>query len=81
MNITNGDFIHWTLYVADNGIGIEDAYQKDVFEMFKKLHPKHECDGAGLGLSICNKIADINGYSIGLESKIGEGSTFMLVPN
>ncbi len=73
----NGDII----YVRDNGIGIEEAYKSDVFEMFKKLHPKHEYDGAGLGLSICSKIADIYGYHIDLESEINVGSTFMLVPN
>jgi signal transduction histidine kinase len=66
--------------VKDNGIGIEESYQKDVFEMFKKLHPKHEYDGAGLGLSICAKIADIYNYRIELESEVGVGSTFLLIP-
>lgn len=62
--------------VADNGIGIPPEYQKQVFEMFKRLHARSEYSGNGIGLAICHKIVASWGGRIWVESQPGVGSQF-----
>jgi len=46
--------------------------------VFKRLHSYHEFEGTGVGLSICKKIIDKHNGLIRAESKIGEGSKFII---
>ncbi len=62
--------------VQDNGIGIEDQYKEQIFEMFNRLHNRSEFKGAGLGLSIVQKIVENMGGEITVESTLGVGSEF-----
>jgi hypothetical protein len=43
---------------SDNGIGFEQQYANQIFELFNRLHNKHDYSGTGVGLSICKKIVD-----------------------
>lgn len=64
--------------VSDQGIGIDESRQKDIFEAFKQAedNTSEHFGGTGLGLSICAKyVSDLDG-ELKLESKIGEGSKF-----
>jgi signal transduction histidine kinase len=64
-----------TLYVRDNGIGIEPAQQDRVFELFHRLDPRVE--GTGLGLALARRIVETHGGRIWVESAgTGRGSTF-----
>jgi len=64
--------------VIDNGIGIEQEYSSKIFEMFTRLHNQGHYQGSGIGLAICQKIANHHGGFIELESKINQGSTFKI---
>jgi signal transduction histidine kinase len=66
----------YRLSVTDNGIGMsaEDAHQ--VFEPFYRSPEARNVPGTGLGLSIVKRIAEASGGAVGVEAKLGEGSTF-----
>ena len=66
----------WVIAVHDNGPGIDPAHQERVFGFFRRLHGR-EFPGAGLGLAYCRKAIDSLGGNLWLESKPGEGSTFL----
>jgi len=66
----------WKLHVADNGIGIDPQYHKQIFGLFKRLHAGDKYAGSGIGLAICHKIVERYGGRIWVESEIGKGSSF-----
>ncbi|HET7819322.1 MAG TPA: response regulator [Bacteroidia bacterium] len=66
------------IIIQDNGIGFDQKYSEEIFMVFKRLHSYHEFEGSGVGLSICKKIIDRHSGSIKAESKIGEGSRFII---
>jgi signal transduction histidine kinase len=61
--------------VADNGIGIDPAYAKQIFGIFKRLHG-NKYPGTGIGLAICQKIVEGYGGEIWVESQSGRGASF-----
>lgn len=65
-------------YVKDTGIGIPEDMQTKIFERFIQadMGLTRNFEGAGLGLAICNGLANLLGGKIWLESEIGKGSTF-----
>lgn len=62
------------VWVRDTGKGIAPEHQERVFERFFKVD--EYIPGAGLGLSICRTMAYSMGGDVGVESTLGEGSTF-----
>jgi signal transduction histidine kinase len=61
-------------WVRDNGQGISQEGQAQLFTPFTRLHTKTE--GHGLGLSIVQQIAEKLGGQVGVESELGQGSLF-----
>jgi light-regulated signal transduction histidine kinase (bacteriophytochrome) len=61
--------------VADNGPGIDPAFQDRLFGVFKRLHG-NEHPGNGLGLAFCRKAIEWQGGRMWMESAPGAGSTF-----
>jgi light-regulated signal transduction histidine kinase (bacteriophytochrome) len=82
-HVTVGGTVEGTtcdLAVADDGIGIDPRHHARIFEVFKRVHPK-KYPGTGIGLSICQRIAERHGGSIRVESSVGAGATFhVLLP-
>lgn len=66
----------YTFFVKDNGIGVEEMYQEDIFRIFRRIPNDLKTEGSGMGLSITQKIIERHGGKLWLESKAGEGSTF-----
>jgi signal transduction histidine kinase len=66
------------IFIEDNGIGFEQQYSLQIFEMFKRLHHSHEYEGTGIGLALCKKIVEEHNGFISARSTINKGSTFII---
>lgn len=64
--------------VTDNGIGVPSSSFDQIFEPFVRLPTPTGVDGAGLGLSLCRRIATLHGGRLEVESSSPEGTTFLL---
>ncbi len=62
--------------VKDDGPGIEDKYRERVFEIFQKLRRPQKGDGAGLGLTIVQKLVQTAGGEIEIQSDDPRGIEF-----
>ncbi len=67
------------IYFEDNGIGFDSKYKDKIFNIFQRLHTKSEYPGSGIGLSICRKIVDRHHGTIKVRSKVGVGTTFVII--
>jgi signal transduction histidine kinase len=67
-------------WVRDTGEGIAPQDQTRIFERFARISNRYRrSDGAGLGLSIVQAIAEAHGGRVELNSQVGCGSTFTLI--
>ena len=68
------------LSVSDTGCGISADMLEHIFEPFVQVQdPSHEAarvTGSGLGLSICQRMVQMMGGDLTVESEVGKGSTF-----
>jgi signal transduction histidine kinase len=65
------------LAVQDNGLGLSEAQQGQLFHMFRRLHSHVE--GSGVGLYMVKRLVENAGGTIAVQSQPGVGSTFTLV--
>jgi two-component system, OmpR family, sensor histidine kinase ArlS len=67
--------------IVDRGIGIHESELAKVFDRFYRVDKarSRKQGGSGLGLSIAREIADAIGFIVQLESKVGIGTTAILI--
>lgn len=68
----------WTISVSDNGIGFDPKFTRQVFEPFRRLHPRGEYEGAGIGLAIVRQAVDRQNGRISVDTRPQNGSTFTI---
>lgn len=66
------------IHIKDYGIGIEEKYQKKIFNIFERLHPRFTYSGSGIGLGTCQLIMEKLEGEISVKSELGKGATFIL---
>ncbi len=62
--------------VQDEGMGVPEEHQEEVFDLFKRLHPASSYPGTGIGLALVKRIVGRHGGEVGVESQEGKGATF-----
>jgi PAS domain S-box-containing protein len=67
------------LKFKDNGIGFEQKYAQQVFEIFQRLQDRSLYSGTGIGLAVCKKIVENHHGQIRVQSEPGEGTTFTIL--
>ncbi len=69
---------HAVLTITDTGIGIPEDALPYIFDRFYRVDQSrsHETGGSGLGLAIVQKIVEIHGGHISVQSPMGKGTTF-----
>lgn len=68
-----------SIVVEDNGIGIDPVHAESIFGVFQRLHrDERTYAGSGIGLSLCRRIAESHGGSIGLDPEFRDGARFVL---
>jgi light-regulated signal transduction histidine kinase (bacteriophytochrome) len=63
---------------TDNGIGFENRYATQIFEVFKRVHNASQYSGSGIGLAICKKIMENHNGFIEATSEKEVGTTISL---
>ncbi|WBL21179.1 CheR family methyltransferase [Zunongwangia sp. HRR-M8] len=67
---------YWVFSVMDNGIGISEEDQKNIFTIFNRVPTEEKYEGTGVGLAHVHKIVILHGGTIWVDSQPGVGSTF-----
>jgi PAS domain S-box-containing protein len=68
-----------TICVGDTGVGIPPDEQEAIFEEFHQVADTKAASGAGLGLAITRKLAQLHGGTVRVESRPAEGSRFFVI--
>jgi Signal transduction histidine kinase len=77
-NVTNQGATTVDVRVSDQGDGIPDDAKEKIFDRFYRLGNSEKVSGIGLGLTICKNIVSAHRGQIGVDSVVGEGSTFWI---
>jgi len=65
-----------TFSVKDNGCGIDAVHLPRIFETFFRVPGQRSDSGTGLGLALVKQIVEAHGGRVGVESVVGQGTTF-----
>ena len=65
--------------IKDNGVGMTDGVRRHIFNKFYQGDTSHQSQGNGLGLAIAKRVVVLHNGKIIVKSKLGEGSTFIVI--
>lgn len=68
----------YQISIEDNGLGFDEKYVDRIFRPFQRLHQDSGYEGAGMGLAICRKIAELHGGGITAKSQVQKMSKFII---
>jgi signal transduction histidine kinase len=74
--LRDGDFLR--VQVADQGAGIAPDDSAHIFELFGQGERGTRAGGLGIGLHLVKRLTELHGGHVGVNSRVGEGSTFWL---
>ncbi|MEP2946700.1 MAG: ATP-binding protein [Lentilitoribacter sp.] len=72
------DVYETVIDITDNGIGVDEKYQDQIFKLFGRLHTQKDFPGTGLGLALSAKVVSYMNGEISIQSKVGKGTTFSI---
>lgn len=77
-SVQHNQYVKLRFTVRDNGIGMSEEFQKQVFAPFSREVSSltNKVQGTGLGMAITKNLVDLMGGIINVESRLGEGTTF-----
>jgi signal transduction histidine kinase len=78
VNGKDADTRYGRIFIEDNGIGFDQKYAEQIFDMFRRLHSNAEYEGTGIGLALCKKIVEMHRGFISAIGKPGEGAVFIV---
>jgi len=79
INFTNSSQeLYETIQFSDNGIGFEQKFAENIFNIFSRLHGQEEYKGSGVGLALCKKIMQVHKGFIVAEGIPENGAIFRL---
>lgn len=74
-------WVRTSFRVTDTGIGMTPEFLQQIFDSFTRAdnYHVHATEGSGLGMSITKHIVDMMEGTIHVDSRLGEGSTFLVI--
>ncbi len=81
VEVDSTDQDYWQIEVRDTGIGMPPEAATYIFEPFRQVDgtESRKYRGTGLGLAIVKRMIETWGGTIAVDTKLGEGSTFLVV--
>jgi two-component system CheB/CheR fusion protein len=77
--LLRAELTYLQIIFSDNGIGFDQEYADQIFQLFERLHSADEYEGTGLGLALCKKIVENHNGQIFAISKEAEGASFYII--
>jgi two-component system CheB/CheR fusion protein len=70
---------YFEIKFTDNGIGFQQEFATQIFEIFQRLNEKDEYPGTGIGLALCDKIVSNHRGVIFARGEENQGATFCII--
>lgn len=70
---------YYAIEVCDNGIGFDPKYADKIFTIFQRLHTREVYSGTGIGLALCQKVANNHHGKIFAEGAENKGACFFII--
>ena len=64
--------------LTDTGVGIAESHQKEIFDQYYRIEEVKGAHGSGIGLALTKNLVELHQGEISVESKVGEGSSFLI---